>query len=267
MGVERLQKLFDDLLYVFGYTIRSAGVTKKTESLGRITTLLHILSESPKTSQLSLADAMALVGKAKSQLGQDVLALSTKGIEVGGFFVEFGATNGVTLSNTHILEKEFGWSGILCEPAKQWQDELQANRRARIDTRCVYSSSDELVAFSETSIKELSTISSFLKSDSNKFLRKPVSTYLVPTVSLFDLLSHYGAPQHIDFLSIDTEGSEYEILRNFDLDKYTFGLICVEHNFSANRAKVRDLLVGKGYKQVYPELSDFDDWFVLGGEN
>lgn len=54
-----------------------------------------------------------------------------------GFFVEFGATNGIDLSNTYLLETEFGWNGILAEPDKYWHTSLIANRTAIIDIRCV----------------------------------------------------------------------------------------------------------------------------------
>ncbi|NKB76872.1 MAG: hypothetical protein GKR96_07435 [Gammaproteobacteria bacterium] len=56
----------------------------------------------------------------KSQLRQGLFALSELSFKQGGFFVEFGATNGVGLSNTHLLETKFGWKGILAEPAKLW---------------------------------------------------------------------------------------------------------------------------------------------------
>jgi len=79
---------------------------------------------------------------------------------------------------------------------------------------------------------------------------------------LLDLLIRHNAPKHVDFLSVDTEGSEFEILNAFDFSKYSFGAICVEHNYLENRPKVQQILVANGYRQVYPELSDFDDWFI-----
>jgi FkbM family methyltransferase len=258
----RIRKLIADLVLRLGFSIRRTSGLTVTESLARTSTLLKILSASPKTKDISLADAFEILGGAKSQIGQDVLALSTVGVKEKGYFVEFGATNGVDLSNTFLLEKSFGWSGILCEPARDWHGELSNNRSGPIDTRCVYSVSGQRIKFSETSIGELSTITSFLKSDANRILRKNSATYEVETVSLADLLSAHGAPTYIEFLSIDTEGSEYEILRNFDFSKYSFGLICVEHNFTDNRFKLHELMTLNGYVQVFPELSAFDDWYV-----
>jgi hypothetical protein len=53
----------------------------------------------------------------KSQLGQDIFALFTSNFKTGGTFLEIGAADGITLSNSYILEKYFGWTGVLCEPA------------------------------------------------------------------------------------------------------------------------------------------------------
>ena len=52
----------------------------------------------------------------KSQIYQDIFVLYTLNWKRNGFFVEFGATNGFDLSNSYLLEKDFGWKGILCEP-------------------------------------------------------------------------------------------------------------------------------------------------------
>ena len=70
---------------------------------------------------------------AKSQLGQDLFALYSLSWKRGGFFVEFGATNGVDLSNTYLLEKDFDLIGILAEPVAVWHAELTRNRSVAID--------------------------------------------------------------------------------------------------------------------------------------
>jgi hypothetical protein len=78
------------------------------------------------------------------------------------------------------------------------------------------------------------------------------------------VLNYHNAPKHIDFLSVDTEGSEFEILNAFDFSQHSFGASCVEHNFSGNRERVTALLLSNGYCLVYQNLSDFDDWIIFG---
>ena len=87
--------------------------------------------------------------------------------------------------------------------------------------------------------------------------------YPVVTISLGDLLNFYKAPREIDYLSIDTEGSEYEILSAFDFAKYKIKIITVEHNWTDNRKKIFDLLLSNGYQQVHDNATHCDDWYIL----
>jgi hypothetical protein len=88
--------------------------------------------------------------------------------------------------------------------------------------------------------------------------------YEVETITLGDLLETHAAPRIIDYLSIDTEGSEFEILSNFDFEKRLIRCITCEHNFTANRDKIFKLLSSKGYKRKFVEFSDCDDWYFIG---
>lgn len=204
-----------------------------------------------------IAQFRALEGKSKSQIGQDLMAALVSDFKAGGYFVEFGATDGVTLSNSYLLEKELNWSGILAEPARVWHRSLEVNRTANICKLAVWSSSGQKLLFHED--LELSTIDGFerLKHD----LRSGV-TYEVETISLDDLLDRHDAPSFIDFMSIDTEGSELEVLSSLDWDKRKFGLICVEHNYTESRNQILDLLTKNGYKRVLEDVSGWDDWYV-----
>ena len=226
--------------------------------------LRDILESGPRSSDFLTGDLESICEASKSQLGQDLFVLGIFGPNHIGFFVEFGATNGVDLSNTWILEKKFGWTGILAEPGKKWHSDLRKNRNSFIDTRCVYTKSKDFVTFSEVEeSRELSTISKYLEADGHALSRNLGSqSYKVETVTLLDLLAHYEAPKEIDFLSIDTEGSEFEILRSFDFAEYSIRVICVEHNFTANRPLIKDLLTANGYKHVETQYSEFDDWYV-----
>jgi FkbM family methyltransferase len=164
------------------------------------------------------------------------------------------------LSNTLLLEKEYGWNGIPVEPGKNWREELVKNRKTKIDFRCVAASSKDYVTFSEATSPELSTVAGFENHDQNK--RTTKSTYSVETVSLIDLLIEYEAPKIIDYISIDTEGTEFDILKNFNFGEYKFKIMTVEHNFTSERDKIFQLLTANGYHRIWSEFTQFDDWYV-----
>ena len=197
----------------------------------------------------------------KSQIQQDLVVsyLFSNEEQIDHFFVEFGATDGIALSNSFFLEKSLMWNGILSEPARIWHKELLSNRSALIDTRAVFATSGLLMKFTQDEVKELSGITLHKEA---KSLGKRSKFYEVNTVSLNDLLSEYDAPNVVDYLSIDTEGSEFEILQNFDFEKTTFRFISVEHNFRADRDLMRKLLQNNGYVNILEEFSDFDDWYL-----
>lgn len=82
------------------------------------------------------------------------------------------------------------------------------------------------------------------------------------TISLNDLLSRFEAPREIDYLSIDTEGSELDILSALDFDRWNIKLITVEHNRTPMRKGLFDLLTSKGYRRKLESISFMDDWYI-----
>lgn len=207
------------------------------------------------------------LSSSQAQLCQDLFALFLTEEKRNGYFVEFGATNGVTLSNTYLLETSWGWSGILAEPARGWHEDLKKNRRCQIETRCVWSKTGEQLEFNEVAEGELSTISQFSGSDGHSAARKQGQQYAVDTISLNDLLEKHNAPFDIDYMSVDTEGSEYSILSHFDFSRHNIRLITVEHNFTDDREKIYVLLCSKGYKRIFEGFSQWDDWYVKAQHN
>lgn len=204
-----------------------------------------------------------LLPESRSQLRQDLFVLAHLNFLEHGFFVEFGATDGVEKSNSFLLEKKFQWKGILAEPAMQWHKALERNRSCTIDKRCVWRSSGEQLLFNEAENGEFSTINSFSANDRHSRRREAGIRYKVESISLTDLLNSHQAPQLIDYLSIDTEGSEYEILKAFDFESFQFKVISVEHNYTSNREKIEKLLTSQGYLVMKQNLSRFEDWYVL----
>ncbi len=177
-----------------------------------------------------------------------------------GYFLEIGAASGYQLSNTYLLERKFLWTGILVEPAKVWHNQLcQKRPKSELETMCVWSESGLTMEFHETTDPELSTIEFFGIVDQSVERSQKNRRYEVATISFSDLLAKYKAPKFIDYLSLDTEGSEFEILKTFDFNKYSFGVITCEHNYGPNRRLIYDLLTQNGYSRIYQKISLFDD--------
>ena len=87
--------------------------------------------------------------------------------------------------------------------------------------------------------------------------------YQVETISLIDLLNQYNAPTNFEFLSIDTEGNEYEIIKSFDFDQFTPKVILIEYNNNKKQKKlITDLITKNGYLTIAENESDQDLWFV-----
>lgn len=176
--------------------------------------------------------------------------------------MEFGACDGVALSNTYLLEKAFGWSGIVAEPNPAYHRALFNNRNCHISTLCVHAETGAILPFLATDVGELGCLVEHEKSDHNANKRQKNSRINVVTISLLDLLKTYNAPQRIDYLSVDTEGSEADILAAFDFAAYDIRLITVEHNHVVGkRQQIYDLLTRYGYTRVDGQTA-FDDWYI-----
>jgi len=242
--------------------IESLDIILRNERLRAKNELEFIL----KMPHESLEPLLQCFGASKAQLWQDLFVLSELEFKKNGFFVEFGAANGVELSNTYLLEKNFNWAGILAEPAKYWHSELKRNRSAFIEDKCVWVDSTSTLTFNETSTPELSTIASFSSGDMHRKSRESGRKYSVDTISLNDLLMKYNAPRYIDYLSIDTEGSEFAILSSLDFEKFSFKVITCEHAYTKERENIKAFLESHGYVRKYQELSAFDDWYVRASE-
>lgn len=229
--------------------------------------LRGLVNETPEPHvRAFLQTAMAHMAVSRSQIFQDAFVLHVLGTEQPGFFVDFGATDGVSLSNSYLMETAYGWRGICAEPAHNWHSALRANRpAARIETRCVWTETGAQLTFREAVEKELSTIESFASCDDRASNREIADSYTVTTVSLDDMLAEQGTPAPFDYLSIDTEGSEFDILSSFDICRYMPRVITVEHNYTPRRRDIHALLSGVGYRRVLTEVSLFDDWYLAPG--
>lgn len=204
-----------------------------------------------------------------SQLYQDIFASFLIDKKFDKTFLEFGATDGIKLSNTYLLENSFGWKGALSEPSPQWHESLRNNRKeAIIISECIWSESKKKLDFFMSDFGELSTLKNFIDNDVNSLpentnLRKKSGKFIeVETISLNDLIKKFFKDKSPSYISVDTEGSEYEILKTLNFDLYRPKLFTVEHNFTDNEIKIDDLMKSNNYLRVFKDLTAFDAWYI-----
>lgn len=205
-----------------------------------------------------------------SQNFQDAWALYRHSRLPGGlrYFVEFGAYDGIYASNSLVLQKQLGWNGILCEPNPNWKSQLLKLRHnpphVHVETdHCITEKTGDKVSFLITEKSDFSTIQGYQYTDYNSQHRENnTMSVTLPTLSLNDLLQKYKAPEYIDFMSVDTEGSELDILHAFDFEKYYVRQICIEHNFHPIRERIYQFMTSKGYRREFTEFSRWDDFYI-----
>jgi FkbM family methyltransferase len=212
---------------------------------------------------LFVRDLVNLAGTTRTNADQhqDLWVLHETQRKRGGFFVEFGAADGLGGSNTLILERDFGWRGILAEPHPMWRANLPRNRSARIDHRCVFTTTGNRVKFAATKYPFISTIADYTASDGNASSRAEHEIVEVETVSLNDLLADHDAPRTIDYISIDTEGSELAILEPFDFARWDVKLFSIEHNLTAQEQAIDRIMLSNGYERRYAGYPVIDSWY------
>lgn len=201
-------------------------------------------------------DLKELVGLQKfySQFGQDKWILGKVFPRVAdGYFVDVGAFDAEIDSNSKALE-ERGWTGVCIEPfPRNW-----TNRTCQLFKEVVYSKTGETIRFRQADI--LGGIDTLIDRHKAEVASSPVVE--LTTTTLGDVLDRAKAPKFIHFISIDTEGSELEILKGLPFTKYTVGAFAIEHNHEEpKRQQIRALLEANGYRFAQEQL--VDDWYVL----
>jgi FkbM family methyltransferase len=192
-----------------------------------------------------------------SQIGQDKWVHSVIGDKTNGYFVELGACDGLYLSNSLYFEQTHGWQGICIEPNDNYLENLRKNRSCHVSNELIYSHEGVTVPFSLCRGN-----SSILDENKNPFT---TTNNIVEkqTTTLSKIFDTYSAPSIIDYLSLDVEGQEYNILSTFPFDRYKFRCMTIEHNAPhvgpEMQTKIRNLLEANGYKYVKGN-DDIHNW-------
>ncbi len=170
--------------------------------------------------------------------GQDLFVAETLRDVAEGVFVEIGANDGVKLSNTYYFEQLGNWTGIAIEPLPTTYKKLQANRTCVTVHGCVcdYDGETSFLAI-EGACEMLSGMPDRYDRRHERRIRKNLKRHagvareiVVPCFTLSTLLARHDI-RRVDYLSVDTEGGELEILRSIDFAGFEIDVISVENNY------------------------------------
>lgn len=222
---------------------------------------ISLLAENTKLSQPKFIEKILNNQiESYSQLKQDIFVLTMLNNKTSGYFIEVGAGDGINFSNTYLLEKNFNWNGVLIEPNKTFYEACIRSRKCEIINKLLLNRENHKIRFYEKYMGEFSHSEGF----GNLTASEVKSEYDVETIKFEEIFNDSNLTLEIDFLSIDTEGSESEILQSINFSKFKPTVICIEHNYNKkNRIFFRKYLAEKGYKLIYPGISRWDSWFIL----
>lgn len=183
----------------------------------------------------------------------------------GGFFLDIGAHDGQSFSNTWFFEKDLEWKGICFEPLPHLFAQLKACRDCICINACVSDIDGTLPFLHVDSCDEMLSglCGTFNQNKLNAVINDitafggELKVIQVPSVRLDSILAEYGVT-HVDFLSLDVEGHELEVLKTIDFSKVTIDVITVENDY--NDESLRQILYANGY--ILMGRVHVDDIFV-----
>lgn len=197
---------------------------------------------------------------------QDRWVIETLGERRNGYFVEIGAHDGLSHSNTATLEFDFDWNGLLVEPDPIQFEQLEANRpKSTLVKAAICDMSGEGVLVQGGMF---SGLTQHMPPDWMEEHRRRHNPWItVKTMTLVQLLTRNRCPQIIDYLSIDVEGAELAILEPFFSEghncNYKFRCITVEFRYDRFLLKKLEHLMKYDYE--LGEVRAFDACFVWKG--
>ncbi len=188
---------------------------------------------------------------------EDELVWEYFGRKDSGFFVDVGANDPKTYSQTWLLESK-GWKGLLVEPLGRLADKLRAARPASrvFQVACGGPGHAETAEFHEAEADGHSSLAPNLVDPGIRYVRMET----VPVLTMDELLAEAGSPE-IDFISIDVEGTQFDVLRGFTLQKHRPKLLFVEDHLTD--WKTHFLIRSQGYRLV--KRTGNNNWYVPEG--
>jgi len=187
-----------------------------------------------------------------SEYSQDIFALFVTKFKKYGFFVEIGMADGQG-SNTYRLEKYFNWTGILIEahPVNfSLLKKSQVKRTSILINTAVSNKSGNSLLLGHGGTASIYKEYNHDSTDNN----------LITTDTLDNILQKFNAPTDIDYISIDAEGSELDIISAFS---FNYDVKCFSIEVKSEHIEQLDsIMQSNHYVRVLEPFSDIDTWYV-----
>lgn len=184
-----------------------------------------------------------------SQYGEDIVLSKLLRGTKKGFYIDIGANHPSILSNTKYFYEK-GFRGINIEPNPNLIENFYAQRSEDINLNVGISPIDGELTFY---ILEADTLSTFSQEVANEscivYKTKITEEIKVKTVPLIKIIEKYAPEKTIDFMSIDTEGYDLEVLQSNDWEKYRPRFIIIEINQDSKN--ILKFMLDNKYKIVY----------------
>ena len=182
-----------------------------------------------------------------SEYGQDRwLVENVFGHARNGTFVEAGALDGVFHSNSLFFESELDWRGVLVEPIPAFCETARMNRPLARVFGCALgyqNGTDEIeISIPVPGWTGFSRLSHPRRSTTER------NRITVEVRTLMEILVRCEISA-VDYLSLDVEGAEYEVLSAYPFEEIPIRVIGVEDNDESNEP-LRSLLSSRGYRHL-----------------
>jgi len=194
--------------------------------------------------------------KTYSLFGEDLAALKFFKNKKKGFYVDIGCYHPTHINNTYLLYKK-GWNGINIDVSQFSIDLFKFMRPDDLNYKCAVSETKKKVNLYYQ--KEHSQLISINKLTAKKFIKGRLKKKIINSYSLEEILSWGKYKDYeIDFLDVDVEGADLQVLKGLNFSKRKPKLICVEiHQKNFKKHKIYRFLIKKKYKLIWQESFSF----------
>lgn len=195
-----------------------------------------------------------------SQWGQDRWVVELTNGKRNGYFLDIGAGHAIKDNNTWLLESQYGWNGICVDPTPEFYEDLKSTRKCIVVGLPVGPSIELVDYFFHGGVGGI--FRNFTRQAIERNGATEGACEKVPAITLGLLLGK--APKTIDYWSLDTEGSEWDLIRTFPWDRHGVFCLSVEHNYEEPKRKlIQDFLASKSYQLIQRPECEFEDYYIL----